>query len=129
MDHLNPSLNQIHPISSLSGFSGLFKEFRFLSLLLSNALRVLLLVFHRNLRDSKSPQISSILASILIDFYSDSSKDQLFSQSLFQVLEDLSKVSNRHFRVPQLFQFSCNVYIFVKISAFFYLFLGNSKIH
>ena len=87
--------------------------------------------FQWSLSDSKSPQVSRTLISILADLSNIVFLDSLHPSSYFLVLQsfyqsfgDINKCTNynwynRHFHVPLFFQFPSKVEVLIPLFAFF----------
>ena len=102
------------------------------------------MVFHWRLSDNKSSQVSRTLLSILAYLSNGCSLDSLHSSRYFQVLQslysafdDCTKSTNyswydRHFHVPQFFQFPSKVQVLIVLFTFFQFYSvisRESKVH
>ena len=94
------------------------------------------MVYHWNLSDSKFPQFSRSLLSILADLNNAvvwmASTRLLISKSLYQFFSDCTKSTNynwyhRHFHVPQFFQFSSKIQVLIFLFTFFQFYFVVSR--
>ena len=98
------------------------------------------MVFHWSLINNKSPRVSSILANLNIPFVWFVTSRPLISKPFIFfypsfgdcTMSNIYNWYNRHFHVPQFFQFPSKVQVLILLFAFFQLYSmvsRNSKVH